>query len=135
MSQRVEPKIYSHQETQKFINDVKNMFNGVMPRATTIARNIQSRQLQNFSVYGNDFGGDFGRQNVTLLLQGPVKLKKQLNYYILNANHVHLNSEKMINGFIPVFMAIYKGDRNNFGVIGARFAIQPLESRKITQFI
>jgi hypothetical protein len=32
-------------------------------------------------------------------------------------------------------MAMYKGDRNQFGVKGARFAIQPIESRKITEFI
>ena len=41
----------------------------------------------------------------------------------------------MVNEFEPVLMALYKGDRSNFGVTGARFAIQPMGSRKITQMV
>ena len=32
-------------------------------------------------------------------------------------------------------MAMYKGDRDNFGVKGARFSIYPAGGRKITKWI
>jgi hypothetical protein len=63
-------------------------------------------------------------------LQGPIKVKKVGNFYELDANNVHLNGDEITGGFEPVFMAMYKGDRSNFGIRGARFVIQSLESRK-----
>ena len=135
MSERAEPAIYIDKETQKFINDVRQMTGGAIPRATTYAREISSERLKNLSIYGNQYGKKLGRQNVTLLLQGPVKLIKKGSTYILGANHVHVNGEKMTGDFVPVFMAIYKGDRSNFGITGARFAIQPAGSRKVTEYI
>jgi len=131
MSARAEPEIASHPETQKFINDVKKEFGGVMPRATTVARPVKDKNLMGMSVYGNKYkSGKLGRQNVSILLQGPVKLVKSKNYYELQSNHTSINGDIMTGDYAPVFMAIYKGDRNNFGVKGARFAIQPKASRK-----
>jgi hypothetical protein len=131
MSARAEPEIAKHKETQKFINDVKKEFGGVMPRATTVARPVKDKNLMGMSVYGNKYkSGVLGRQNVTILLQGPVKLVKSKNYYELESNHTSINGDIMTGDYAPVFMAIYKGDRNNFGVKGARFAIQPKASRK-----
>lgn len=130
MSKRKEPEIYSHPETQKFIEDVKKITNSVMPNRTTLSRVIKDRRLINLSLYGNKFGSSFGIQNVTLMLQGPVKLVKKKDYYELQSNHTAVNGEKMSGGYEPTFMAIYKGDRSNFGIKGARFAIQPKASRK-----
>jgi len=130
-----ETAIKNHKEVQAFIEDVFDKFEGKMPRATTVARKIRAQKLKNLSVYGIDFGRSLGQQNVSLLIQGPVNLIKRGQSYRFSSNHVHVNGEKMTNGFEPVLMAMYKGDRSNFGVIGARFAIQPLESRKITEFV
>lgn len=130
MSARSEPKIAKHSETKKFVDDVRNMFGDKMPRATTVSRKIKDPQLAGMSVYGNDFGSAFGRQNVTLLLQGPVKLVKKKDYYEITSNHTSINGDVMKNGYEPVFMAIYKGDRSNEGIKGARFVIQPAASRK-----
>lgn len=131
MSARAEPEIAKHEETQKFIDDVKKEFGGVMPRATTVARPVKDKNLMGMSVYGNKYkSGKLGRQNVSILLQGPVKLVKSKNYYELQSNHTSINGDIMTGDYAPVFMAIYKGDRNNFGVKGARFAIQPKASRK-----
>jgi len=135
MSERAESAIYNHKESQSFINDVRSKTGAQMPSATTYARKITSERLKNLSIYGNQYGKKLGRQNVSILLQGPVKLVKKGSVYLLDSNHVHLNGEKMTGDFVPVFMAIYKGDRSNFGIRGARFAIQPLGSRKVTEFI
>lgn len=130
-----ETPIQNHKEVQSFIKDVFAIFQGKMPRATTVARKIRSDKLKNLSVYGVDYGGPLGQQNVSLLIQGPVNLVKRGQSYRFDSNHVHVNGERIKNGFEPVLMAMYKGDRSNFGVAGARFAIQPLESRKITEFV
>jgi len=135
MSERAESAIYNHKESQSFINDVRSKTGTQMPSATTYARKITSERLKNLSIYGNQYGKKLGRQNVSILLQGPVKLVKKGSVYLLDSNHVHLNGEKMTGDFVPVFMAIYKGDRSNFGIRGARFAIQSLGSRKVTEFI
>ena len=130
MTERAEPKIFAQTETQNFIKDVRSKFGIIMPRATTVARKISSSLLKNMSVYGNQFGQALGRQNVSILLQGPIKVKKVGNFYELDANNVHLNGDEITGGFEPVFMAMYKGDRSNFGIRGARFVIQSIESRK-----
>lgn len=130
MTLKSEPEIAKHPETKKFIEDVRAMFGNVMPRATTVSREIKDKKLAGMSIYGNKFGSSFGRQNVTLLLQGPVKLVKKIGYYQITSNHTSVNGDIMRGGYEPMFMAIYKGDRSNYGIKGARFAIQPADSRK-----
>ena len=127
--------IKNHPEVKKFAKDVYDKFNGEIPRATTVARKIKDRRLKNLSVYGVDYGKSLGQQNVSVLIQGPVNLVKNGKSFKFASNHVHYNGEDMTRDFEPVLMAIYKGDRNNFDVKGARFAIQPLGSRKITEMI
>ena len=75
------------------------------------------------------------KQNVRVVLQGPVELRKVGKNWEFTANHAHENGEDITGEFEPVMMAIYKGDRSNFGVAGARFAIQPKGSRKVTEWI
>lgn len=130
MSPRVEPKIANHPESKKFVEDVRTMFGDKMPRATTVSRLIKDVKLANLSVFGNQYGKAFGRQNTTMVLQGPVKLKKKGNEYIITSNHTIINGDEITGGYKPAFMAIYKGDRDDFGIKGARFAIQPIASRK-----
>ena len=87
------------------------------------------------SVYGNNYGGAFGRQNVTILLQGPVKLVKTGSIYTLSANHVHFNGESFDNtSYEPVLYARY-GDRSDAGVFRARIVIMSIEARKLKETI
>lgn len=135
MSERSERVIYMHAEVQKFIEDLKKVYPKGLPSATTLARKIKDKKLQSMSVYGNRFGESFGRQNVTVTIQGDIKLVKSGKSYKLEAVHVHINGEDMSGGYTPVFMAIYKGDRSDFGVAGTRIMIAPMGSRKITGYI
>ena len=130
LSRSKEKDIHDHNETKKFVDDVKQNVGDEIPRATTLSRQIVDKKLSNMAVYGNKFGGEFQKNNVTIMLQGPVKLVKRKNFYELTSNHTAVNGEEMTNGYEPYFMAMYKGDRSNFGVKGARFAIQPKASRK-----
>lgn len=135
MSQRAEPLIFSHKESQKFIQDMLGLFPKGIPAATTVARNIKSKELKMMSVYGNEYGKKYSRQNVSLMLQGKVSLNKKGSVYVIEAYHTHLNGEDMTGGYEPVFMAIYKGDRSDMGIKGARVVIAPFGCRKITQMV
>lgn len=134
MSQSKEPDIYRHAEVQKFIKDMLKRYPQGLPKATTIARKIKDQKLKNLSVYGNRFGGGFGQQNVTITLQGDIQLSKSGNKYKITAYHTHLNGERLLGDYDPVFMAIYKGDRSDFGIAGTRVVIAPVGCRKITEF-
>jgi len=122
-------------EVQDFIKTVHEKFGSQIPRATTVARKIKNTNLKNKSVYGINYGSQLGQQNVSIVIQGPVKLEKKGRHYEFVSNHIHFNGDRITGGFEPVLMAAYKGDRNQFGVKGARFTIQPIESRKVTEFI
>lgn len=135
MSQKHEPEIYAHPETQKFLTDVRGLFPGKMPSAMTVVRFIKDKKLKNMAVYGNQFGHTYGRQNVNIVLQGDIKLAKKGSNYTLTSNHTALNGEEMTGPYEPVFMATYKGDRSDFGVGGARITISPIGSRKINEVI
>jgi hypothetical protein len=135
MSQRSEPTIYAHLEVRAFIDDLKQIYPDGLPRATTLAREIKDTKLKMMSVYGNEYGSRNSRQNTTLMLQGSVNLTKVGGYYKITAHHTHLNGDDMTGDYEPVFMAIFKGDRSDFGVKGTRIVIAPKGSRKITDFI
>lgn len=135
---KAEPKIFNHPEVKLLSKDVLKMFpDKKMPNATTIARKIKDDKLKKMAVYGSDFGLNYGRQNVNYVLQGNIKIVPQtgsLNY-TLKANNTHINGDDITGGFEPVFMIIYKGDRDNLGLKGARAGILPIESRKINMII
>ena len=135
LSEKREPKLSGHKETQAFVAEIKKIYPGGLPNATTLYRKISDKNLKMMSVYGNDYGRKFGQQNVTLMLQGDVKLKKVGNNYTISATHTHLNGDDMTGAYEPVFMAIYKGDRSDFQVKGTRIVIAPMGSRKVTSEI
>lgn len=128
-----EAEIYNHKETQEFIQNMHDMFpDGIMPNKTTIMKKIKSKILRLKSVYGKEYipNGKLGRQNVTFVLQGNVKVVKDGEYYTLKATNTHINGDDITGDFEPVFMSIYKGDRSNLGIKGMRVGIQPIASRK-----
>lgn len=137
MSDREMKAVYANmpeakEEILKFAKDVIDMTGGEIPRATTYARKIQNGKLRGIAIYGNGFGGERGQQNVDLILQGEPVFKGNR---LVATGSAHTNGERLEDTFEPVLMAMYKGDRDNFGVKGARFSIYPAGGRKITQWI
>lgn len=130
-------EIQGHPESQMFIKQMQEKYPDGIPNATTVAKKIKDERLKHMSVYGVAFNptGTYNIENVSLVLQGPIKLRRYGSGYKFHANHEHENGERITGDFEPVFMAIYKGDRSNFGVKGARFAIQPRGSRKVKEWI
>ena len=135
ISEKKEPLIFNHRETQQFITDLKKQFPNGLPPATTLYRHISDKRLKMLAVYGNRFGSAEGQQNVSILLQGEVKLIKTGKYYTVSATHVHYNGDSVDQGgYEPVLMAIFKGDRSDAGVKGTRIVISPILGRKGTEF-
>ena len=130
-----ETGIENDKEIKDFIETVKNKFPDGIPRATTVARGIDNKKIKMRSVYGINFGGAFGRQNVTVLLQGDIKLEKDGHNFKINAYHVHLNGDELVGEYEPTLLCTYKGDRSQNGIKGARFSISPKNSRKVNEWV
>ncbi len=135
-SQRVEPLIYNHPETQAFINTLKEMFPNGMPAATTVGRKIQDENLKKMAVYGSGYGGVKGENNVDVTMQGILNVQNRGRYYELTCSGHKLNNGDRISGnYEPVFLGVYKGDRSDHGIKGARVIIQPIGGRTISRFV
>ena len=136
ITQRGEPMLAAHPETVAFVQTCQAMFGTKMPNATTVARKIKDNRLKMMSIYGNGFGGPPSIQNVDVLLQGSVSLTKVGNNYKLVASaQTHNNGDPVGGGYEPVFMCMYKGDRDNYGIKGARMAISGKGGRSIKQYV
>ena len=130
-------KIYDDPETGKFITTLKGMFPDGMPNATTVGRKITSSTLKKMAVYGHNVGkGTTGVNNVDLVIQGPVKLKKIGSYYeVTSSYHTKSNNESITGQYEPIFLGVYKGDRSDHGIKGARITINPLGGRTIKEYV
>jgi hypothetical protein len=135
-SARVEPTINNHPETQAFINTLLEMFPNGMPPATTVGRKIQDETLKKLAVYGNGFGGPKGENNVDVTMQGVLNIQSRGRYYELTCTGHKINNGDRINAnYEPVFLGVYKGDRSDHGIRGARVIIQPIGGRSIQKFV
>ena len=102
-------------------------------------KEIKDENLKKKAVYGDDYkqgSRQYGRDNVQLVLQGPVKLVKKGSYYEIDANHTHENGEQMKGDYEPIFTAQYRSDRND-PIPHSRSSIWPkvVEKRKNTIFL
>jgi len=135
-SARVEPNIFNHPETQAFINTLRGMFPNGMPSATTVGRRIQDDNLKKMAVYGSNFGGPPGENNVDVTMQGVLNIQNRGRYYELTSTGHKLNNGDRITGtYEPVFLGVYKGDRSDHGIKGARVIIQPIGGRTIKEYV
>ena len=133
-SAKVEPNIHWHEETQEFAASVRAA--NIAP-ATTIARAIKDERLQNLAVYGNEFGGPYSQNNVHMVIQGLPTISSNTGnvHFDIVSHSVHTNGDKMPEPYAPTFMAMFRGDRNDFGIRNCRVGISPKHARLITNWI
>ena len=131
-----EAVIRAHPETNRFIKKVQDLYPKGIPRATTVARAIKDPRLMNQAVYGITYGGTLGINNVNWCIQGAASIVPTKGGFTLQGSALtDENGDPIYGGYAPTLMAMYKGDRDNFNVKGARFAIQPRDSREVTLWI
>lgn len=132
VSAKTESKINSHPETQTFISQVKASYPQGIPRATTVAKKIHDDTLKHLSVYGNEFGSNESRQNVSTVIQGNVHVEPSKGEYRITGDICHYNGQLISGAYEPIFVATMRSDRSNEGIPNTRLSITPIEGRKIT---
>jgi len=137
---KIVPNVHNHPETKEFYKDVIESFPEGFPPKTNVVKEIGDPLLKKKAVYGDDYrpgSTRFGENNVTMILQGPVTLKKVGNgqnvYYKIEANHANKNGETMKGDYEPIFDGSYRQGRGQ-PVNNARLGIWPkvIEKRKGT---
>ena len=88
-------------------------------------------------IYGSGYGGSFGVNNVNVLLQGTVKINaiSFTEYKITGSAMTHSNGATLPPEYQPVLMAIYKGDRSDYGIKNARVNLYSKSGRTKRQMI
>ena len=125
--------IANDKEVKAFAAACVLKFGKRLPNKVSVYEHIKSKDLKGRAVFGVDFGKGPGINNVDVLLQGDPGLSKGSgDVYTLTASNVHYNGDIPHGGFEPVMTLVYKGDRSNFGIGGARASIYPLAGRKMT---
>lgn len=125
------PNTHNHKETKKFIHDLETNFPDGLIRATNVVKEMEDRILKCKSVYGDDYtnNGKLGRNNVSLVLQGHVKIVNKGKYYIIESTHTHENGDILTGDYEPIFNAQYRSDRGA-PVKNARASVWPSVVKK-----
>ena len=120
--------IYNHPEVKSFVKKIAKLFPNGIPAGASIYRPIKDSNLKMLSIYGPDYGKPFGYNNVTLLLQGNVKLNKVgNNTYEFEASHISYNGEALEGEYDAVLYGRYNPSRGgNHGIKALRTSIMPL---------
>ena len=136
-SVRFEPIIAADPEVQAFVKTAKEMFPTEIPQGTTVARKISNQKLKMQGIYGSGYGGSFGANNVNVLLQGSVRINSvsSTEYEITGSAMTHSNGSTLPPEYQPVLMAIYKGDRSDYGIKNARINLYSKSGRTKRQMI
>jgi len=112
-----------------------------MKRNVTVGRKIQNNILKRKAIFGKNYSDfDLGNEhNVDFVAQGIFSLNQiDQDTYELNAHHILCRKgfqDKYDNGYEPVLIARYGGDRDNLGIKYARVSIYPEQGRTATRFI
>ena len=132
-----EPTIAADPEVQAFVKTAKEMFPKEIPQGTTVAREISDQKLRMQGIYGSGYGGSIGVNNVDVLLQGTVKINaiNSTEYKITGSAMTHSNGSTLPPEYQPVLMAIYKGDRSDYGIKNARINLYSKSGRKKRQMV
>ena len=132
-----EPLIAAHPEVTAFVQAARKMFPKEIPQGTTVAREISDQKLRMQGIYGSGYGGSLGVNNVDVLLQGSVKINSinSTEFQITGSAMTHSNGSTLPPEYQPVLMAIYKGDRSDYGIKNARINLYSKSGRTKRQMI
>ena len=96
----------------------KNNLPGI-PNKTRFIAPIKNEELIHKLIYGPDYGGEYSKDNVNIILQGEIFLKpKDSNTYELSAEHVLTppNIPNKDSDYYPYLTSSYRADRAMFEI-------------------
>ena len=98
----------------KFLQE--NDLNGIPPKTKFIAP-IKDDKLTRELVYGPNYGGEYNKDNVNIILQGKISLENiKDNTYKLSAQHVLAPPALPEGDYTPYLTSSYRSDRKMFGI-------------------
>ena len=133
-----EERIAAHKEVSQFAAQCKALYGDTMPNGESAWMKIQDKKLKMMAVFGVAFDASGVNVNkVDVLLQGDPGLRRVRKgvYELTASGHVHYHGDIPSGGFEPVLSIIYKGDRDQFDIRGARASIYPKEGRRFKTHI
>lgn len=120
-------EICEHPEVKAFVRKLKYLYPDGMLPGTSEYRTIIDDELKKLSVFGMDYGREYGNNNVNVLLQGRIKIVPFNNDYKLEANHIVYNGDIPAGTYEPVLYARYSSSRGgNHGIKDLRSMILPI---------
>lgn len=113
--------------TEKLVEFLQKNNLTQIPPATKFIKEIVDNTLAQKLVYGKDYGSEkFGINNITIAIQGDVKLEKQDDgSYNLTGEHYYYNGDIPTGDYRPVLTGSYRSDRKMFGIPGLEAIAQP----------
>ena len=129
-----ESNIATNDYTKQFKNKCVTAFPDRIPSGTSVYEKIpddpKGTQLKGMAVFGVNYkvGSDErNSNNVDFVLQGTPSLRDGI---LTMSGGIHKNGDLPIGDFDPVLNIVYKGDRSDLGIGGARAAIYPIKGRR-----
>lgn len=134
-----EKEIAANKEVIQFAMECRAKIGDKIPSGMQIYKKIKEKDLKMMSVFGvNSLKSNGGNINsVDILIQGDPGLKhiSGNTFELIGSGHINYYGDIPSGGFEPVMACIYKGDRDQFGIKGARFSIYPFAGRKFKEQI
>lgn len=127
LSEKSSSLIFNDEETISFYKKLETLQNSGNRKSAY--SNIKNNKIIAASVFGMDYGNQYGVNNVHFLAQGEVSISGTSLKY----THIQKNGNlNFTNGYEPVFGARFTPSRNNVGprgirVTGMRLGIFPIE--------
>ena len=118
-------------EVKQFVMDLKKEFPDGLQRGNSAYRPCKDLSVINMSVFGTEYGGEPGIENVDEFHQGTMKLKKLTGNatYEITSSHKGSNGDLLDSGgYEPIYYARFTSDR------GARVAGEFIENARIGVF-
>ena len=128
-------EIQNETEVKQFVKDLKTNLQkdhgdpNRFPMKTGYYRPVKSRSVQMKTLFGKDYktGKATGRQNIDVLYQGPMTLKKikdgDTPTYEIRSNHTMFHSSVPRGEYQCYYYVRPEQAKNQFGVKGGRFFI------------
>lgn len=127
-----ESRVAKHKEVLKFIDQCQMLYGDKIGSGESAFKKIKSTDLKMMAIYGVDFDSSVATENrVDVLIQGDPGLKQKSKgvFELTATGHIHYHGDIPTGGFEPVLAIIYKGDRDQGGIKGARISIYPSRGR------
>ena len=102
-----------NEEVIQFVQNIsEKITNNTFEKNATFAQKINSQELKNRIVFGKDFGKEYSKNNVQLVIQGKIELNptQEENTYTITGENIWSNGQTPTDDFEPVLEAHYRGD-------------------------